>query len=90
MPFGPGELEGLLAALGRGEVEARVLALGETIIHETRFPGVWVVDHRGPGGGRVAMQIEITDCPGLLRTPPEELDGALAGLDAEMPWRGLQ
>ncbi len=84
MPFGPGELERLLDRLGRGEVTARVEALGDTLVHETRFPGVWVVDHRNTEGVRIALQIEITRTPQILRTQPDDLRDALERLEADL------
>jgi hydrogenase-1 operon protein HyaF len=45
MPLAPGEEQKLLDELGRGEVAARLQALGPSEIIETRYPGVWVVVH---------------------------------------------
>jgi hydrogenase-1 operon protein HyaF len=73
MPFGPGERERLLALLGEGEVRAQVQALGETKIQESRFPGVWVVEHLNLEGRQIALQIEIAEVPALLRTPGADL-----------------
>jgi len=73
MPFGPGERDRLLALLGEGEVAARVNALGETRIKESRFPGVWVVEHLNLEGQPIALQIEIAEAPALLRTPEADL-----------------
>jgi hydrogenase-1 operon protein HyaF len=84
MPFGPGELERLLERLGTGEVTASVDALGETRVHESRFPGVWVVDHRNTEGVRIALQIEITRMPQILRTQLDDLADSLEQLGAEL------
>jgi hydrogenase-1 operon protein HyaF len=77
IPFGPGDEELLLEVLGQGEVSATIEALGPTLIHETAYPGVWLLDYRNEDDGRIAFQIEITDIPSLLKTQPEDLANAL-------------
>ncbi len=82
MPFGPGDEEQLLAALGTGEVAASVHALGETVVHETAYAGVWLVEYRAPDGARQALHVEVTDVPSMLRTPPDAIPESLQRLDA--------
>jgi hydrogenase-1 operon protein HyaF len=77
MPFGPGDEEALMGFLGQGEANAHIDALGESRIVESRFPGVWLVDHYNEDGERIALQIEITRMPSLLRTPQEALGGSM-------------
>jgi hydrogenase-1 operon protein HyaF len=81
IPFGPGDEEQLLAFLGEGEVTAVLNALGDTRVNESRFPGVWLVDHRNTEGERIAFQIEITDIPAVLCAQPEDLSDSLEKLD---------
>lgn len=81
LPFGAGDEAELLAALGRGEVEVSLEALGPSRIWETVFPGVWVVDHQDPDGRRIALSIEITRIPELLLSQPADLRSALVRLD---------
>jgi len=73
IPFGPGDEARLLALLGRGEVEAMVNALGETRIHETAIPGVWLIDHYNAEAERIALHLEIDRIPGILLTQVEDL-----------------
>lgn len=82
LPFGPGDEERLLALLGHGEVEARIDALGPTQVWETAFPGVWLVDHRNAQGERLALHIEISSVPEILRSQSEDVADALIRLDA--------
>jgi hydrogenase-1 operon protein HyaF len=82
MPFGPGDEDRLLALLGAGEVSAIIDALGPTRIHETRFPGVWLVDYANADDQRVALQIEVDTVPQILRTQQADLDDSLEALDA--------
>lgn len=92
IPFGPGDESRLLSFLGTGEVSATLQALGESRIWESAYSGVWIVDHRGTGGERNTLQIEVTRLPNILQTQPEELaEGvlkltkALAHLPADEP-----
>jgi len=80
IPFGPGDEERLLSALGEGEISARVNALGESRVWESRFPGVWLVEHRNPGQERIALQIEITKIPEILKTQQGDLQESLLRL----------
>lgn len=81
LPLGPGDEAELLGALGRGEVEVSLEALGPSRIWETAFHGVWVVDHQDPQGRRIALTIEVTRIPELLLSQPGDLRGALTRLD---------
>lgn len=80
LPFGPGDQQRLLAALGHGEVAATVDALGQTQIQETRYSGVWLVDYRDGEDERIGLQVEIAPVPRLLQAQPESLPDALAAL----------
>ncbi len=84
MPFGPGDEAALLAVLGAGEISAELRALGLSRIWETRFAGVWLVDHANEAGERLALQVEITDLPELLRSQPEDMRSALGDLDGQL------
>ena len=84
MPFLDSDEADLLSALGRGEVSAVVNTLGETQIEETAYAGVWLVDHRGPDGERLALHIEVADAPLLLKSPREDLQDALERLEAAL------
>ncbi|MGB5834738.1 MAG: hydrogenase expression/formation C-terminal domain-containing protein [Thiohalocapsa sp.] len=84
VPFGPGDEERLLELLGCGEVQASIDALGPTRIWETRFPGVWVLDHSNTEHRRIAFQIEVDEVPQILRTQGADLDASLMALDARL------
>ena len=81
VPFGPGDKEQLLRWLGEGEVTAELNALGRSRVWESRFPGIWVIDHYNPQEERMTLQVEITDIPELLRSQHEDLEGSLERLD---------
>lgn len=77
LPLMPGEREALRNALGRGEVGAKVTALGEAEIYETAFPGVWWSQHRSENGETVAELIEICLQPAMLASHPADVGNGL-------------
>lgn len=88
LPLSPsGEAE-LLGLLGRGEVSARIEALGPTHCWESAFPGVWVLDYRNSDDERLALQIEIARVPTLLLTPTADLAAARRTLEARLAAAG--
>jgi len=84
MPFGPGDEEGLVAALGVGEVQATVNAIGETRIRETAYAGVWLVEHLSTEEARLALHVEVASVPFLLKTPTEDMAEACRRLDVTL------
>ena len=78
LPFGPGAEAQLLAYLGEGEVSATLNTLGRSRLWETRFPGVWLVDHYNPEQERIAFQVEVAEVPALLKSQKEDV---VDGLD---------
>lgn len=80
LPFSPGEYERLRQTLGRGEVAARLEAIGDSEIYETHFPGVWWVTHYNVEGDIVADLIEIAPVPAILQSQPEDVLVGLARL----------
>lgn len=84
LPFAPGEYEQLRAALGDGEVSARIEALGVSEIRETRYPGVWWVTHYNVEDDIIADMIEITDMPDILKSQPADVATGLVLLDEEL------
>jgi hydrogenase-1 operon protein HyaF len=88
MPFGPGDEARLTTLLGTGEVHAVVDSLGPTIVQETAIPGVWLVDYQNAEGHRLALHLEVTCVPSLLRTQCGDLDTALGALDARLGGTG--
>ena len=88
IPFGPGDEDRLVGLLGTGEVSANVEALGPTRVQETAIPGVWLVDYRNAENERLALHLEIAAIPEILRTQREDLDTAIAALDARLELGG--
>ena len=45
IPLAPGEEETIINALGQGEINVHLNALGPSDIYETRYAGVWLITH---------------------------------------------
>ena len=84
LPFAPAEYEGLRAALGRGEVSARLDTIGDSEAYETQFPGVWWVTHHNVEGDIVADLIEIAAVPAILPSQPEDVRDGLTRLQERL------
>lgn len=80
LPFAPGELEELEAALGTGELTAELDALGRSLIRETAYPGVWWVVHYNTERDVVGRYIEITRSPEILMSQDADIGAGRARL----------
>jgi hydrogenase-1 operon protein HyaF len=59
--------------LGQGEVTVLLAASGQSEIRETGFPGVWRTKHSDEAGRIIAMLIEVTCVPAILRADPGDI-----------------
>jgi hydrogenase-1 operon protein HyaF len=59
--------------LGQGEVKVRLDAAGNSEIHETAYAGVWWTRHNDEGGRVVAMLVEVTFIPAIVRADIEDM-----------------
>jgi hydrogenase-1 operon protein HyaF len=84
MPFGPGDEEALLSRLGGGEIEIELQALGRSLIRETGYSGVWLVDHRNADDQRIALQLQITRMPEILLAQREDVLDAVSRLAEQL------
>ena len=84
LPLAPGEEQKLLDILGHGEVHALLNALGPSEIIETRYPGVWVVEHLNNDREVIGKFIEICDIPDLLRAQQDDIRQGLEQLQAQL------
>ena len=83
-PLAPGEETKLIDRLGRGEVMVKLDALGPSEIHETRYPGVWLVTHFNEEENIIGRFIEITLVPEILKAQQEDMLDALTRLQDEL------
>ena len=84
LPMAPGEQDRLEQVLGRGELSARLDALGPSEIVETAYAGVWLVTHRNGDGQVVGKFIEVTHAPELLRSQDADVGDALARMERRL------
>ena len=82
MPFSDQDEHDLRELLGSGEVSATIDAFGPTLVEETAFPGVWLVEHQDAERRRLTLHLEIAPIPTLLVTPRDDLADGLAALKA--------
>lgn len=80
LPFGPGELDGLEALLGEGELVATLDALGNSRIRETAYPGVWWIEHRNVNNEVVGRYLEVTRLPEILCSQDADIGAGRARL----------
>jgi hydrogenase-1 operon protein HyaF len=73
LPLSASCLAALDQRLGQGEVKVRLDAAGRSEIHETGFPGVWWSSHSDEAGRVVAMLIEVTPVPEIVRADIEDM-----------------
>jgi hydrogenase-1 operon protein HyaF len=86
LPMGPGDLNRLLEALGTGEVRAELETLGTSVIRESRYSGVWIIEHMNGAGGVSSRFIEIAWVPPILQAQIEDVRQGLSELaDALAP-----
>ena len=84
IPLAPGEEQKLLDKLGEGEVQAQLSALGSTNFVETRYPGVWVVEHFNSNDEVIGKFIEVCDMPELLRSQQDDIREGLEQLQTQL------
>jgi hydrogenase-1 operon protein HyaF len=76
LPVGTLDEKRLAESLGTGEVEARLLALGESLVAETAFPGVWWIEHRNEQGEVTSRALQVTFIPEILKSQREDVADA--------------
>jgi hydrogenase-1 operon protein HyaF len=84
IPLAPGEEDKILAALGCGEVEAKLKTLGLSEIIETQYAGVWVVTHYNDEGHIISRFIEVTTMPEILCSQTEDIMAAYSRLTIDL------
>lgn len=84
IPMGPGEEDRLADALGQGEVQVRMSALGPSEVIETRYPGVWLVTHFNNDNEIIGKFIEICAIPRLVMAQDEDIHAGLVQLKEQL------
>ena len=84
IPLAPGEETAIEQALGEGEVQAMLSALGPSEFRETSFPGVWVVTHYNRDAQIVGKFVEVARVPSLLTSQIEDIAAGLRRLEERL------
>lgn len=84
LPLGAADRDALEQALGQGEIDARIDALGCSRVRETAFAGLWWVRHEDTNGSLLCEQIEVTALPEILRTDRSDIEAASTRLAARI------
>ncbi len=89
IPFGPDDEQQLLKILGCGEIEARLNSLGTSEIWESKYQGVWIIEHKNTLDERIALQLEVTHVPKILHSQASDISDSISRLNdqlsAELP-----
>ena len=84
IPFGPGDEEELLSSLGQGEVRVSLDSLGISEIWESRYQGVWIVEHKNAADERITLQVEVTRIPEILKSQTMDIAASISRLDDQL------
>ncbi len=79
-PLTADDIAELKQLLGRGEIDARLTGLGSSNVAETSVAGVWWITHFNEQGEVTGEFIEITPCPDLFKSFPDDLAASLGRL----------
>lgn len=90
IPLAPGEETKLLEQLGRGELVARLDALGPSEIYETKYKGVWLVTHFNEDNSIMGRFIEVTLMPDILRSQRADMLDSLMQLEQTLAADAVQ
>ncbi len=84
LPLSAEDFEQLHAALGEGEVHARLDALGETRIFETAVSGIWWHIYYDSEGETLTEMLEVSRFPEILKSQPEDMRLGLQTLQSAL------
>ena len=84
MPLAPGEDEEIRERLGTGEAVIHIDALGPSTLTETRYPGVWWVEHRNSNDTVMGLYIEIAHVPSIVFPAMEDLQEGISDLSEDL------
>jgi hydrogenase-1 operon protein HyaF len=80
LPLSQACIENLEERLGIGEISVQLDAGGRSEIRDTGFPGVWWTRHCDEAGRIVAILIEVTAIPDILRADSVDMTDSVQRL----------
>lgn len=84
LPLLPEQKIAFINFLGKGEITVEMDSLGKSLIYETQFSGVWLVDHYNPEGKRIAYHLTVTFVPAIIKSQLTEISVSKERLAAEL------
>jgi len=81
LPLSPQEEHQLETFLGYGEVKADIQALGDTVLIESRFSGVWLETHYNQTSDILGKYVHICICPQLIKAQHQDMSFSLSQLE---------
>jgi hydrogenase-1 operon protein HyaF len=87
LPLAPGEEAKIEEKLGKGEVHARIDALGPSEIVETGIAGVWLVTHYNAEEEILGRYIEICRIPAILESQDQDIEYGMDDMEALLETR---
>jgi hydrogenase-1 operon protein HyaF len=80
LPLNDDDKHHLLHTLGKGEVTATLNTLGHSLLWESAYPGVWIIEHYNTDNVLLSHLIAITWVPLILKSQPEDVQTGLQRL----------
>lgn len=84
LPLSASEEAQLEAFLGHGEVKADIQALGDTVLIESRYAGVWLEIHYNEDVEIMGKYVHICTCPPIIKSQPEDMVLSLSNIVSDI------
>ncbi len=88
LPLSEQEYQALIEWLGEGEVSVHMQSLGQSLIRETAYSGVWRVEHFDVEGQIMARHIEVTTMPSIIKSQYADMRASLEQLGKKLASAG--
>lgn len=76
LPMTNSDKQELASLLGKGEVDITLSTIGESLINETAFSGVWWIKHYTSDQKLISELIEITTVPEIIKSHSDDIQHA--------------
>lgn len=76
LPMTNSDKQELASLLGTGEVNITLSTIGESLIYETAFSGVWWIKHYTSDQKLISELIEITTVPEIIKSHSDDIKHA--------------
>lgn len=76
LPMNTSDKQELQTVLGQGEVNITLSTIGDSLIYETGYSGIWWIKHFTADQVLVSERIEITMFPEIIKSHPDDIQQA--------------